>query len=66
MISEQVYKGPWEPETPPSWEDLVDKYRSSSELVLSKAQSDRSIDLVHDLEKVADLGELMALFAGNP
>ncbi|MBI2290574.1 MAG: MmgE/PrpD family protein [Betaproteobacteria bacterium] len=65
-ISEQVDKGPWEPETPPSWDDLVDKYRSSSELVLSKAQSDRSIELVHNLEKLADLGELMALVAGNP
>ena len=65
-ISEQVDKGPWEPETPPSWEDLVDKYRGSAETVLSKAQSDRSIDMVHNLERLADIGELMALVAGNP
>lgn len=60
-VSEQVDKGPWEPETPPTWDDLIEKYRSSSELVLSKDRSDQSIGIVESLEQCDDISELMGL-----
>ena len=55
----QVNKGPWEPDTPPSWEDVCVKYRGCAELVLKASQIDDSIGIIHDLEKAQNLCRLM-------
>jgi 2-methylcitrate dehydratase PrpD len=58
-ISERVDQGPWEPQTPPSWDDLVLKYRSSTEPVLGVDRSDQSIGIVGNLQGLDDVGRLM-------
>ncbi len=61
QLSRQVDQGPWEPGTPPSWDDLVEKFRSSAELVVPAATVDQIVELVKDLEKLDDISRLMAL-----
>jgi 2-methylcitrate dehydratase PrpD len=61
QLSRQVDQGPWEPGTPPSWDDLVEKFRSSAELVVPTATVDQIVDVVKDLEKLDDVSRLMAL-----
>lgn len=64
-FSEQVDKGPWEPATPPSWDDLVEKYRGSAEPVLGRAQCDQSIETVRNLERLDDVSRLMDAVRGG-
>lgn len=60
----QVNKGPWEPETPPSWDDVCVKYRGCAELVLKSSQIDDSIGIIHDLEKAQNICHLMDIVRG--
>lgn len=55
----RVDKGPWEPATPPSWDELLEKYRSCAETVLSREKIDESIDIVRNLERAEDISRLM-------
>ncbi len=55
----RVDKGPWEPETPPSWDELIEKYRSCAELVLKPRGIEESIEIVRNLEKAENLCRLM-------
>jgi 2-methylcitrate dehydratase PrpD len=57
-------KGPWEPETPPSWDELADKYRSCAELVLKPEAIEESVDIIQDIEKAENLCRLMDLVRG--
>jgi len=64
-FSRQVDQGPWEPATPPSWDDLVEKYRSNAELLLPRDKVERSIDLVSRLERLNDIRQLMDVVRGD-
>jgi len=61
----QVDSGPWEPATPPSWEDLEEKFRGNAELVLPRAAVDNALDMIARLEELQDIGSVMALLGGN-
>lgn len=61
----QVDSGPWEPATPPSREDLEEKFRGNAELVLPGSTVDRTLDLISQLEKLDDIGAVMALLSGH-
>jgi hypothetical protein len=63
--SERVDQGPWEPATPPSWDDLVAKFRGSAEMVLPKTVIDQAIDQVARLEQLEDISGLMTLLGGK-
>jgi len=65
VLSRQVDQGPWEPGTPPSWDDVVEKYRSNAELVLPRDQVDKSIELVSKIEFLDDIRELMDVVRGR-
>jgi 2-methylcitrate dehydratase PrpD len=60
----QMNKGPWEPETPPSWDDVLVKYRGCAELVLKPGQIDDSIGIIRDLEKSQNICHLMDIVRG--
>jgi len=61
----QVDSGPWEPATPPSWEDLEEKFRGNAELVLPRSTVDNALDMIAQLEKLEDIGAVMALLKGD-
>lgn len=63
-FSRQVDKGPWEPETPPAWDDLVSKFVGNAELVMPGHAIQQVIDRVARLEELDDLSSLMTLVAG--
>jgi 2-methylcitrate dehydratase PrpD len=52
-------KGPWEPETPPTWDKVSEKFRSCASLVLKPKEIEESIEIIHSLEKAANLCRLM-------
>jgi 2-methylcitrate dehydratase PrpD len=64
-FSKQMDRGPWEPATPPSWEDLTEKFLGNAELVLPKSVAEEATELVGRLERLEDVGELMNLLSGN-
>ena len=64
-LSRQVDQGPWEPATPPSWDDLVEKYRANAELALPKDKIDQSIELISKLERLDDIRKLMDVVRGS-
>lgn len=64
-LSRQVDKGPWEPETPPQWNDLVEKFVGSAELLFSRNTIDQLIDRVQRLEQLEDITEIMRLVASR-
>jgi 2-methylcitrate dehydratase PrpD len=45
----------------PTLEQLLDRYRQAAEGILTKEQTERSIDMLVDLEKVEDVSEIMQL-----
>jgi 2-methylcitrate dehydratase PrpD len=57
-------KGPWEPETAPSWDDLLPKYRSCAALVLDRPGIEESIAIMADLERQTNVARLMDLLRG--
>jgi 2-methylcitrate dehydratase PrpD len=57
-------KGPWEPETAPSWGDLLPKYRSCAEIRLEGSGIDETIDIIDTLERQKSVARLMALLRG--
>lgn len=61
QFSERVDKGPWEPETPPAWEDVVAKFRGNAEMVLPRNVVDQAIEMVSCLELLEDVSVLMKL-----
>jgi len=65
QFSERVDKGPWEPGTSPSWDDLTEKFRGNAEMVLDKRVVEQAVDLVARLEHIEDISTLMSLLAGN-
>jgi 2-methylcitrate dehydratase PrpD len=52
-------KGPWEPGTPPSWDELIEKYKSCAELVLTPAKIEASLGIMQNLDRASDLCHLM-------
>lgn len=64
-FSERVDQGPWEPATPPAWDDLVAKFRGSAESVLPETVVDQAVDDIARLEQLEDIGGLMALLRGT-
>ncbi len=65
LVSQQVDQGPWEPQTPPSWNDLVEKFRANAEMVLPGHIVDQTVDMVYQLERLDDISELMTLVGNN-
>jgi len=57
-------KGPWEPETAPSWDDLLPKYRSCAQLGIPAGNVDETISIVGRLETQRDITRLMTLLRG--
>lgn len=64
-FSQQVDRSPWGPESPPSWDDVVDKYRNNAEPVLDRDKIDLSIETVVNLERLGNIGRLMDMLRGN-
>jgi len=60
----RIDRAPWAPETPPSWEELVGKYRGCAELVLKPQAIEESIQIIRDLEKVDNIFRLMDIVRG--
>lgn len=65
-FSERVDRGPWEPDSSPSWDDLAEKFRGNAELVLDSSAVDRIIETIGRLEDIDDFSEVMALVYGEP
>lgn len=65
VVSQQVDQGPWEPQTPPSWDDLVEKFRANAEMVLPGPVVNQVIDMVARLEQLDDISTLMTLVGQN-
>ena len=59
LLSKQADRGPWEPATPPSWDDIVDKFRTNAEGIVPPDRIARIVALVTRLEAVADFREVM-------
>ena len=57
-------KGPWEPETAPSWNDLLPKYRTCAALVLDMQRIEETIAIIDDLENQKNVTRLMDLIRG--
>jgi len=55
----RVNKGPWEPETPPSWDEIAEKYHSCAESVLSPKEIEESSQIIQGLEKTDNILRLM-------
>lgn len=62
-LSERVDQGPWEPGTPPGWDDLVAKFGGNAEMMLPKDAADRAVEMVGRLDQIEDIGELMSLLS---
>ncbi len=54
----------WGPDTPPSWESLVDKYRACAERVLSADAVAESVEIMEHLEEAPNLHRLLDLSRG--
>ena len=64
VLSEQRDRSSWEPASPPSWEALVDKYKSCAGMVLEHDAVDRSIAIIAELGQANDIGRLMDVVHG--
>lgn len=51
------------PQSPPTDDELFSKYRNCAQLILSPSDTDRSLDLLRNLEQVKDLTELLEIAA---
>ncbi len=58
------YRGPWEPETPPGWEALGAKFRSCARGVIQADRIERAMALLHDLDRLDNVGRVMDLVRG--
>lgn len=57
-------KGPWEPDTAPSWDELLSKYRSCAGRVLEGRSVDETVAVIARLEERRDVMHLMDLLRG--
>jgi 2-methylcitrate dehydratase PrpD len=57
-------KAQWEPETAPSWNDLLPKFRSCAERSLDQARIDETIAIIDELENQGNVSRLMELLRG--
>jgi len=55
----RMLKGPWEPETPPSWAALSTKFDSCARTVLRPAQISDVMSMLREVERLDDVGGLM-------
>jgi hypothetical protein len=58
---DQQNRGPWEPTTPPSWSDLMVKFRGCASTILDPQTIETTADLLHDLEKLPNVSRLTDL-----
>ena len=58
---DQQNRGPWEPTTPPAWEDLMVKFRGCANLVLDARTIEAAAALLHDLDSLDDITRLTDL-----
>jgi 2-methylcitrate dehydratase PrpD len=58
---DQQNRGPWEPTTPPNWDDLMVKFRGCASMVLDSKSIEATADLLHDLEKIPNVARLTDL-----
>jgi 2-methylcitrate dehydratase PrpD len=58
---DQQNRGPWEPTTPPSWSDLMVKFRGCASMILDPKSIEATADLLHDLEKLPNISCLTDL-----
>jgi 2-methylcitrate dehydratase PrpD len=47
------------PEDPARWDDLVEKYTDCAENVFTRSQIDETIAMIHDLEHLSNVRDLM-------
>ncbi|MEL0107884.1 MAG: MmgE/PrpD family protein [Rhodospirillales bacterium] len=57
-------RGPWEPATSPSFDDLAEKFRSCAELVLKDDQIEQAVEFCRDLENQDNIDPLMKMISG--
>lgn len=60
-LSRRQDKGPWEPETAPSWDELLPKFRSCAERVLDNTHIDDVIGFIAEIESHENITRLMDL-----
>ena len=58
-LSERIDQGPWVSQNAPSWDEVVEKYRSNAELVLKKDAVDQSIAMVKNIERLENITHLV-------
>jgi 2-methylcitrate dehydratase PrpD len=58
---DQQNRGPWEPMTPPTWDDLMVKFRGCASLVLEAPAIEATAGLLRGLENLQDLSRLTDL-----
>ena len=58
---DQQNRGPWEPTTPPAWDDLMVKFRGCANLVLDARTIEAAAGLLHDLDGLDDITRLTDL-----
>jgi 2-methylcitrate dehydratase PrpD len=60
-LARQADRGPWEPVSPPSWNDIVDKFKGNAEATTAEPHISRIVSMVETLEELPDIRALMAL-----
>jgi hypothetical protein len=59
VLSKQADHGPWEPETPPSWEDVAAKFSANVERRLGRECTENTIAAIANLQDVRDFAKLV-------
>ncbi len=62
-FSKRVDVAKGNPENPLSQEEIIEKYQGCAEPVIGQDKVDRSIHLIMNLDKIADMNRLMDLFS---
>jgi len=61
MLVRQVDTGPWEPASPATWDDVVDKFRGNAAATMSPEDIDLVVATVDDIETLGNIRTLMQL-----
>jgi 2-methylcitrate dehydratase PrpD len=58
-LNRQADRGPWEPTSPPSWPEVVEKFRGNAKRTISGTGIAKVVSTVEGLEELDDVRELM-------
>jgi 2-methylcitrate dehydratase PrpD len=61
-LTRQADRGPWEPASPPSWSEVVEKFRGNTQPMMSGAGISNAVSMIERLEELDDVRKLLAAF----